>query len=104
MVGVTGSMRYLILLLLTGCASVDPYFEVSLGYQIDGMSDYWVQTFNPEQCSKNVKFDAELGLELPKNWTVGYHHQSWLLCGGPFNDMPEIYADDIRVTKKFGGK
>jgi len=28
----------------------------------------------------------------------------WLLCGGPFNDLPEIYQDDIRITKRWGGK
>jgi len=53
----------------------------------------------------NVKFDAEVGLEFPRNWKVGYHHTSWLLCGGPFNSgLPEIYADDIRITKTWGGK
>lgn len=95
--------RFFILLLLSGCAAT-PYAEVSLGYQINGMTDYWIQTGNPNQCPKNIKFDGEVGLELPKDWTIGYHHQSWLLCGGPFNHRPEIYADDIRVTKKFGGK
>jgi len=93
----------IIALCLSGCAAT-PYAEISLGYQIDGMTDYWLQTSNPNQCSKNVKFDAELGLELPNDWTVGYHHQSWLLCGEPFSNIPEIYADDIRITKKFGGK
>ena len=93
----------IITLCLSGCAS-SPYLDVSLGYQIDSMTDYWLQTSNPDQCSKNIQFNAEFGLELSNDWTVGYHHQSWLLCGGPFNDLPEIYQDDIRITKRWGGK
>lgn len=99
-------MRWLTvsLLLISGCAS-SPYAEVSLGYQIDGMTDYWLQTGNPNQCSKNVQFNGEIGLEFENNWKVGYHHQSWLLCGAPFsNGGPEIYSDDIRITKTWGGK
>lgn len=100
-------MRSLILVTLTmlsGCASVAPYATLSLGVQLDGMSDYWVQTDRNWQCSKNVQFSGEFGLEFENNWTVGYHHQSWVLCGQPLgNERPEIYQDDIRITKKFGG-
>jgi len=98
-------MRWLTvsLLLISGCAS-SPYAEVSLGYQVDGMTDHWLQTSNPHQCSKNAKLDGEVGLEFENNWRIGYHHQSWLLCGAPLNGGPEIYQDDIRITKKWGGK
>jgi len=92
-----------ITLLLTGCTAT-PYGELSLGYQIDGMTDHWLQTGRPWQCSKNIQFNGEVGLEFDNDWTVGYHHQSWLMCGGPFNERPEVYMDDIRITKKFGGK
>ena len=88
---------------LSGCAS-SPYAEIGLGYQIDSMTDHWVQTTNKDQCSKQPQFHIELGLEWANDWTLGYHHQSWVRCGGPFNDRPEIYTDDIRLTKKWGGK
>ena len=88
---------------MSGCAS-SPYAEIGLGYQIDGMSDYWLQTERPWQCS-NLQFHGEVGLEFDSGWTVGYHHQSWLRCGKPLgNNKPEVYTDDIRVMKKFGGK
>ena len=92
------------LLFISGCAAT-PYAEMSLGYQIDGMTDYYLQTDRDWQCNKNVQFNGELGLEFDNNWKVGYHHQSWLMCGGPSNNNhPETYTDDIRITKKWGGK
>jgi len=98
-------MRCLVtcMLLLSGCAST-PYGEISLGYQLDDSTDYWLKTEQSWQCSKNVQFNAEAGLEFDNQWTVGLHHQSWLMCGGPFNSRPEVDSNDIRITKKFGGK
>jgi hypothetical protein len=95
-------MRFLCLLLLGGCSAA-PYAELGLGYQVDAQTDYWVQTDREWQCSKQPQFHGELGLEFNNNWKIGYHHQSWVLCGG-HNDTPEVYMDDIRITKKFGGK
>jgi hypothetical protein len=98
-------MRYLLILfLLAGCAGTKPYLEIGLGSQINRNTDYWVQTPRDWQCSKNIQVHIEPGLEWDSNWRLGYHHKSWLLCGGPFNNHPEVYADDIRLTKKFGGK
>ena len=97
-------MRWIFLLAcLAGCAS-SPYVEVGLGYQIDNMTDQLVQTGHKDQCSRQPQFHVELGIETENNWKLGYHHQSWLRCGGPFNHRPEIYTDDIRLTKKWGGK
>ena len=96
-------VRLIPLLLLAGCAST-PYAEIGLGYQIDGMTDQLVQTGHKDQCSYQPQVHLELGLEFDHDWTLGYHHQSWLMCGGPFNSRPEIYMDDVRITKKFGGK
>ena len=97
-------MRFLALALLSGCAS-SPYAEVGLGWQVDGQTDYWLQQDRDWQCSHGPLVEAEIGLEMEGNWKVGYHHQSWLMCGGPFGDgKPEVYQDDIRITKKFGGK
>jgi hypothetical protein len=98
-------VRFLVLFaaLLSGCAST-PYAELSLGYQLDSGTDYWFQTDRSWQCSKNVQFNGEIGVEFKHDWKIGLHHQSWLLCGGPFNSRPEADQNDIRITKKFGGK
>jgi len=97
-------MRVLWLVLLSGCAAA-PYAELGIGYQIDSQTDYWLQTDRDWQCSKQPQFHAEVGLEFDDGWTLGYHHQSWLMCGSPRgNNDPEVYTDDIRLTKKFGGK
>lgn len=102
-----GVLVIIALVAVTGCSTAKPYAELSLGYQLDGMSDWYVRTARPWQCEKNVQFNGELGLELPAGWSVAYHHQSWLMCGGPFksgNGRPELYQDDIRISKKFGGQ
>jgi len=96
-------MRYVILLLLSGCVSPKPYFEVAVGYQIDGETDYWVQTSRSWQCSEQPKLDAELGMESKGGVRIGIHHESWLLCGTGLNDKPEVYSNEIRITKKWGG-
>jgi hypothetical protein len=91
-----------LLVILSGCAA-KPYATIALGYQLDDHSDYWVRTVRDYQCDTNVQFNGEIGLEFDNNLTVGYHHQSWVFCGGPLNNKPELYQDDIRITKKFGG-
>ncbi len=97
------SLVLAVLLVLGGCGST-PYGELSLGYQLDSQTDYWLQTDRTWQCAKNIQFNGEIGLEFDHGWQVGLHHQSWLMCGDPFNDRPEVWQDDIKVTKKFGGK
>ena len=80
------------------------YFDVGVGYQIDSMSDFYVQTDRSWQCSQN--WEAHLGFGL--DWgraSLGYHHQSWWLCGQPFgNERPELYSDRILFNYRFGGK
>lgn len=95
-------MRFLVLLLLAGCAS--PYATIGVAYQIDDQTDYWLQTDRDWQCGKQPQAHIEVGLEFDHQLTVGLHHQSWLMCGGPFNHRPEVYQNDIRIMKKWGGK
>jgi hypothetical protein len=91
--------------LLAGCGTAKPYATASLGYQIDGMSDWYVQTSRDWQCSSNVQFNGELGVELPGNWSIASHHRSWVFCGKPFGDgKPELYQDDIRTRKNWGAQ
>lgn len=92
-----------LLIALTGCASVEPYATVGLGYQIEGQTDYWLKTDRSWQCDHNPKAIIEAGVELPNNWKIAYNHQSWVRCGRPFNRRPEVYQDDIRILKTWGG-
>lgn len=93
-----------LILVVSGCAHVDPYAEIGIGYQIDHMSDWYLRTDRDWTCSNGDTFHAELGLEFDHDWRVGYHHQSHISCGGPFNSHPEVYQDEIILTKKFGGR
>ena len=101
-------MRYLVILLallLGGCASAPGlYLDVVAAYQIDDNSDWYVQRDRDWQCDRPLKAEVELGYEITDDWSVGYHHQSWWRCGGPFNDRNELYQDDIRTTYRFGGR
>lgn len=99
-----GVLFIVVVAFMVGCSAAKPYAEFAVGYQLDEQSDWHVRAGRPHQCDDNVKFDGELGLEWPNNWGVAYHHQSWVLCGAPFGDgKPELYQDDIRVWKRFGG-
>ena len=101
---IVAAILFIMVIFLAGCSTARPYAEIGIGYQIDGMTDPLVQTIHKDQCSHQPQFHAELGFEFEHDWTLGYHHQSWLACGGPFNSKPEIYMDDIRLTKKWGGR
>ena len=98
---------YALLFLLSGCAST-PYYEIGLEYQLDDYTDYWLQTERSWQCNKNVKFHGELGLKWrdcvgSADCKTGIDHESWLLCGGPFNDRPEVDSNGIKISIE-GGK
>ena len=96
-------VRFLILLtvFISGCAT--PYAEVGVAYPLDKYTDYWVQTDRTWQCSNGPQAHFEVGVEK-NDWQLGIHHQSWWGCGGPFNNRPEVYENDIRITKKWGGE
>jgi len=79
------------------------YFDVGVGYQIDSMSDWHVRTERDWQCSQNWEAHFGFGLDWGRA-SLGYQHQSWWLCGGPFNDRPELYSDRILFNYRFGGK
>ena len=93
-----------IVLFLIGCASVEPYAEIGIGYQINKNTDWYLETQRDWQCSWQPQTHIEVGVETKSNWKIGYHHQSWLACGGPFNDHPELYQEQIKIIKKFGGQ
>jgi len=100
-------MRYLPLLclLLAGCGSTpSPYFDIGMSYNLDEFSDWYLRSDREWECSNKENFHAEIGLEFDHQWTIGYHHQSHLTCGGPFNNHPELYQDEIMIMKRFGGR
>lgn len=88
-------------LLLGGCAT--PYLEVGIGLSIDDNSDWYLHTDRDWTCDSPYTAHFEGGFEWDNNVKLGYHHQSHWSCGGPFNDKPELYQDEIILTKKFGG-
>lgn len=88
--------------LLSSCGTAQPYLEVGVGYQLDGVTDWYLQRDREWTCNGTLAH-AEVGLEFPKEWRIGYHHQSHWLCGGPFNNKPELHQDEIILTKKWGG-
>ena len=93
----------LLALLLAGCGG-KPYVKLAAGYQLDEFSDWHVRTEREWQCSVNIPFQGEIGLEWESGWSAFYEHQSWYFCGGPFWDSrPELYRDGIWIAKKFGG-
>ena len=80
------------------------YFDVGVGYQLDNMSDHYLQTSREWQCSQNWSAHFEFGLDWGRA-SLGYNHQSWWVCGGPWwNDRPELYSDRILFNYRFGGK
>ncbi len=93
---------------MSGCAGTEvlggsPYFDVGVGYQLDSHSDWYVRTQREWQCSDNFQGVFEIGLDYG-DWEIGYRHQSWYTCGGPFNDRSELYQDAVEVNYRFGGR
>lgn len=90
------------LVLVTGC-SATPYAAVGLGYQVDAASSPLIRTAQPQQCSDNLQGRFAAGLDWGRV-ELEYFHQSWVACGSPFNDRPELSADSINLTYRLGGK
>ena len=71
--------------LLPGCATFEantqPFAEIALAYQLDSDTDYWLQMDRDWQCNKQPQFHATIGVDT----------------------HPEVYYNNIRVSKEFGG-
>lgn len=102
-------MRLLIALaalLLAGCGTLeratgaDVYTTWGVAHQLDEQSDWYVRTGREWQCEDN--WQAHVGVHAEwGQWTASFNHQSWLFCG-TFNSKPELYQNDIRLTRTFG--
>ena len=84
-------MKWIVFLLLTGCV-VQPYMELGIGHQLN----------RGNRDGRNPVAHIELGFE-GKNFYCGFHHQSKVREDIPFNRNQELYIDDIRCSKKWGG-
>ena len=89
--------------MVTGCGTAKPYVAVGIGYQLDNMTDWMLRTEREWACENPDVFHGEVGVEWPSKVTLGYHHQSHVSCGGPFNNKPETYRDEIIIRKQWGG-
>ncbi len=100
-------------ILLQGCATIDNFeekydadvsFKVGMGYQIDSQTDQLLQTTYKDQCDKNAKAIFGPGVEWKEKHELELLHESWYLCGTPFNNHPEMYSLDLRYMYKIGGE
>jgi len=97
----------LCILLMGGCASLDelnPYFKVGGAVQINDQTDQLLRTTYKDQCDKNFKAIFGPGVEWRGRHELELIHESWYLCGAPFNKHPEMYSLDLRYMYKIGGQ
>jgi len=95
-------------LLLGGCATLEehdmaPFLTVGVGYQIEDGTDYWLQRERSWQCDEWQQAILKLGIESKAGWALYLEHNSWWLCGDPFNSKPEVDYNQIVLEHKFGG-
>lgn len=95
----------LALLLVGGCASdkIKPYGSIGVGYQLEGSTDHWLQRERDWQCDRWQQAWFELGAEFKNGCSIALIHQSYWLCGGPFNERPEVDMNTIIGKCKIGG-
>jgi hypothetical protein len=86
----------------TGCVAV-PYIELGVAYRIDEQSDWYQRSERGWQCDTPFEFHFEVGQEFSNNYKISLHHESQIACGS-FNSKPELYKNDIRLMKKWGGR
>jgi len=93
-------MRYLFLLLLTGCAG-EPFVEMSAGYALN-VQDWETKKHHVNHYDCRGAFQLKAGVEN-EDYSVGFAHDSHIECGAPFNDHKEFYRDYFFISKKWGG-
>jgi len=87
--------------LLSGCAHIEPHWELGIGWQDNKNTDYWLQNERSWQCDTNLSFDGELGVKTKTKYPVRlyYDHRSWVACGVfQFDDREEVYDNSIRLS------
>jgi len=88
----------LFIIVSSGCTTTRPYVQVFVGYRVGNDSF--------ASCSKEDS-GFRVGVEHRFNkWVKGaveYQHLSHMLCGAPFNTLPEDDADHVGLTVTVGG-
>lgn len=93
----------LLVMVISGCAATPSlYCEGAIAYRWDETSDWYQRSERGWQCDKPFEFHLECGKEFKNNYKIGLHHESQIACG-MFNKKPELYKNDIRFSKKWGG-
>jgi len=93
------------LFLVVGCASekVRPFGSLGLGYQAEGSTDHVLQRDREWQCKRWQQAWIEIGAEFRNGCSISLLHQSWYLCGSPFNERPEVDMNTFVGKCKIGG-
>ncbi len=94
-------LTILLSVVLVGCAS-SPYIEMELAYAVPFSTDYWQHSDRSWQCEQ-PQFRGIGGLEWSNGVSLGFYHESMLLCG-TWNEKPEIFENGVFIKKKWGGK
>lgn len=93
------------LVLPGGCAAAPSiYLEAAVAYRLDEQSDWYQRSDRGWQCDDPWEFHLEVGKEFKNNVKLGLHHESQITCGSGLNHKPELHKNDIRLSKKWGGK
>lgn len=100
-IGMMAISAVLLVILLTGCASVKPKGSVQGNYAFPFSTDHWQHSDRPWQCEQ-PQIRVEGCLETRTGWCFGLYHESMLLCG-QFNGKPEIYENGMFFEKEWGG-
>lgn len=88
--------RYLILLVLAGCAG-SPYFEMGVGYKVN--TSYHL---NHERGGRSPTGHIEIGMQYDNGLSCGINHWSHIRDGTPFNNRYESWKDEILCKKRWG--
>ena len=93
-----------IIVLVSGCASTDPYIDIGIGKRIDRLSDELLRSDRDYTCnSLTAELAAGLEGELSPRMT-GYcelYHWSHWLCGSNGNGKPELYEMRLRCNARY---
>jgi hypothetical protein len=89
--------RLVPLLVLLGGCSATPYAEIGMGWKF--AED---QLLAPEYVGgRNPTAHFEIGLAWASGYECGISHWSHYRDGGPFNDRPETYKNEVECRRRW---
>ena len=84
----------LMFVLLAGCAGFEPYGKLGFAYQVDEVTDYYLQTERDWNCDNPAAIIA-VGVRNDKGTYCEAMHRSWYRCGIGGNRDPETYHNEF---------